>query len=222
MTDGIREPAKDCLVFVFWREIFNLHECSIVTMSLSKRSKRIFISIISVCVVIAGAAILVKTAQSKAAASACLENLALIDGGKQNWAWSIGKPSDATPTWDDICWYTANSADECPLRCPSGGTYAIGEVAHPSICSFHGFIFFVVGPSAGPEGYGIPGAVVETLWRDGHKVTTHSDALGRALVKAPENQTATVIISKPGYITISNSIESVYSNVSVALERAPK
>lgn len=185
-----------------------------------RRTLRWLLPVISIFIVIAGAAFLVKSARNRADVSECLDNLARIDGGKQTWAMQLGKPMEAKPTWDDICWYTGvNFKNECPLRCPSGGTYVIGEVAHPAICSLHGFIFFVVDPSSPPESNGVLGAVVETLWSDGHKVKTRTDAIGRALLKTPENQTAVVIISKPGYITITNSIGSLYSNVSVALVR---
>ena len=194
-------------------------------MSMSVRSRRLLISTISVCILIAGVALFLKSARSRASASACLENLALIDGAKQEWARDLGKPPDAKPNWEDVCAYTGmppNDTNYCPMRCRSGGTYVIGEVAHPAICSVHGFILFVVDPSARPESNGILGALVETLWSDGHEIKTHTDAIGRALVKAPENQTAAVIISKLGFVTITNPIESLYSNVSVALQRAPK
>lgn len=187
-------------------------------------SKRLLISIIAVCtLLVAGATVLVKSARKKVAASECSDNLERINGGKHTWALESGNDPGAKPTWDDICWYTGvNGTNECPLRCPSGGTYVIGEVAHPAICSVHGFLIYAIEHLSGHETKGIPGAVVETLYSDGHKAKTCTDAIGRALVKAPEKQTATVIISKPGYVTVSNSIGSLYSNVSVALERVRK
>lgn len=181
--------------------------------------------IILVCVVIAGVAFLVISLRSKAAASECLETIALIDGAKQTWALESDSGPEAKPTWDDIYAYTGGFAGDgrtYPFRCPSGGIYVIGESAHPATCSVHGFLVCVFEQLSEHEAKGVPGAVVETLCSDGHKVKTRTDAGGRALVKAPPNQTAMVIISKPGYITVSNPIASLYSNISVALERVRK
>lgn len=188
-----------------------------------------FLVAISISVVIAGAAFLVISARSRAAASKCMYYLEVIRGAKYQWAKQLEKPMDAKPTWDDICWYTGvGSTNECPFRCPSGGTYVIGKIGDLPICPVHGFVIFVGKPRSREDesddvmDYCIPGAVVETVWSNGHKVKTRTDAIGDALVKAPPNQTTTVIISKPGYVTATNSIEKLYFDEGVALEPVRK
>lgn len=185
---------------------------------------------ISICVVIAGAVLPVISAGSKNADSECIRNLALIRGAKEAWAQELGKPRDSRPAWGDICPYTGNSvpSNACPIICASGGTYAIGKLDDLPICSVHGFVIYVGKSDSGKDQFGdittncIPGAVVETVWINGHRVKTCTDALGCALVKAPPNQTATVIISKPGYVAVTNSIEKLYFDGGVALEPVRK
>lgn len=186
---------------------------------------------VSICVSIAGAASVVISARSKEAASGCLRNLGLIRGGKYYWAEKLRKPPDAKPTWDDIRDYTGSfpgDGEAYPFQCASGGTYTIGKLDALPICSIHGFIIYVGKPVSGNDDFMdittncIPGAVVETVWSNGRKVWTRTDAIGEALVKAPPNQTATVIISKPGYVAVTNSIEKLYYDEGVALERVPQ
>lgn len=195
-------------------------------MKIWKRKTPGWLSVaISICIVIAGVAFLVITLRRRAAASECLENIELINGGKYEWALQSGSAPDAKPTWDDIYSYTGGFYGDgkiYPFRCPSGGTYAIGRIGYPAICSVHGFSIGVYERFSEYDANAITGAVVETLWSDGHKVKTRADDRGGVLVKAPSNQTATVIVSKPGFITVTTSIQSLLTDSSVTLQRARK
>lgn len=186
------------------------------------RPNQLLIATISVCIVITGAGVRVKSARNKEAASICEKSIRLIQGAKRQWALESGNGPDAKPTWDDICWYTGvNSTNECPLRCPFGGTYTIGKVDEFPICSYHGLSVYVAERSLDQNA--VTGALVETFSSVGVKKTeAHTGAYGCAFLKIPPNQAGTVIVSKPGFLPSSNPIQSLATNPFVALERAPK
>lgn len=181
---------------------------------------RRFLRPASICAAIACAAFLVISVRNKIRASECLKNIELLNGAKDEWTRESECGPDAKPTMEDICPYTGASCPSnfCPIICPSGGTYTIGKVGCAPVCSFHGFSIGVYERISEYKGNVIAGAVVETVWSDGHKVKTLTDDIGGALVKAPPNQTATVIISKPGFTAVTNSIESLYTNAVVDLK----
>jgi hypothetical protein len=190
-------------------------------------SKQILICLILVCLAFTGAALWIQSARSKEAASTCEKNLELIQGAKFSWARELGKSPDAQPTWEDICPYTGilpGDKDTCPLRCPSGGNYMVGQVADFARCSVHGFLIYVVDGISGSNPYknGITGAVVETFSGSGRKSESHTGTHGSTFLKIPSNQLEAVTISKPGFVTISNSAQWFMTNTLVALERAPK
>jgi len=60
----------------------------------------------------------------------CFGNLRLIEGAKQLWALEQNKATNDIPAWDDL-----RSSLEAIPTCPSGGTYTIGSVGEPPICS---------------------------------------------------------------------------------------
>ena len=72
---------------------------------------------ISIGVVIAGAAFWMISLRSRAAASECWENIALINGGKQTWALESDSGPEAKPTWEDIysCHAVASREGGCTL-----------------------------------------------------------------------------------------------------------
>ncbi len=68
-------------------------------------------------------------------ANACINNLRLLDGAKQQWALENRKRENATPGVQDILPYIKDGAFP---KCPSGGAYILNAVqAHPS-CSAQG------------------------------------------------------------------------------------
>jgi TolA-binding protein len=70
------------------------------------------------------------------AAAACINNLRLIDGAKQQWALENNKALTDTPTWDDLRPYFRRTAQA--LSCPDGGTYSINVVTAVPTCSVPG------------------------------------------------------------------------------------
>ena len=65
----------------------------------------------------------------------CVNNLAVIDGVKQQWALENSKTTNDTPTWEDLrTWFTQGTNYQVPL-CPQGGSYILGRVGEPPRCS---------------------------------------------------------------------------------------
>jgi hypothetical protein len=67
--------------------------------------------------------------------SACINNLKMIDGAKQQWALENKKQPTDVPTRADITPYFPAGTQ---LNCPSGGAYAINAVNTPPACSIPG------------------------------------------------------------------------------------
>jgi hypothetical protein len=70
--------------------------------------------------------------------NACINNLRMIDGAKQQWALEYHKKITDIPTAQDITPYMGRGpAGEFPV-CPEGGTYIIGAVGEKPRCSIPG------------------------------------------------------------------------------------
>ncbi len=65
----------------------------------------------------------------------CVSNLRQIDAAKDQWMLEKIKTSNDVPTWDEILPYLNKS--QIPV-CPQGGTYTIGRIGDPPICSIAG------------------------------------------------------------------------------------
>jgi hypothetical protein len=71
--------------------------------------------------------------------NACLNNLRLLDGAKEQWALDKGKTNSDIPTWADLRSYLGGHGNWMP-KCPSGGTYALGQLSNPPTCSIPGHV----------------------------------------------------------------------------------
>ena len=71
-------------------------------------------------------------ARDMAQMNACINNLRMIDGAKQEWALENNKKGADTPTQADLAHYLKNG--QFPV-CPNRGTYTIGPVDESPICS---------------------------------------------------------------------------------------
>jgi hypothetical protein len=69
---------------------------------------------------------------TKSPRNECINNLRLIDEAKQEWASETHHGTNDTPTIADLTPYLK---DGNFLKCPSGGTYTIGQVDIPPTCS---------------------------------------------------------------------------------------
>ena len=74
-------------------------------------------------------------ARTNARTSACVNNLRLIDGAKQQWALETNQDEAAIPAEDDVTPYLKNSAMPA---CPADGDYTLGAVNVVPTCSFGG------------------------------------------------------------------------------------
>ena len=71
----------------------------------------------------------------QANAAACINNLRLMDGAKQQWALEKQKPAGALLTAADLTPYLKSNA--VPV-CPAGGVYTLNPVAVMPICNLPG------------------------------------------------------------------------------------
>jgi type II secretion system protein G len=70
-------------------------------------------------------------ARERSRANACRSNLRQIQAAKEQWAMATNQGPTATPGWDAL---VPNFLQQQP-RCPSGGTYTIGNLATNPTCS---------------------------------------------------------------------------------------
>jgi len=68
-------------------------------------------------------------------ANACINNLRLLDGAKQQWALESRKAATATPSTQDVLAYIKDGAFP---KCPAGGVYSINAVQTHATCSTQG------------------------------------------------------------------------------------
>jgi RNA polymerase sigma factor (sigma-70 family) len=74
--------------------------------------------------------------QQAQATAACINNLRMIDGARQQWALEYKKASTDTATWADITPYLKNA--EQSSNCPAGGTYSLNILSVEPTCSIPG------------------------------------------------------------------------------------
>ena len=67
--------------------------------------------------------------------NACITNLRLIDGAKQQWALDHRKPGSALMTAADLLPYLKGNAMP---TCPAGGVYTLNPVSVPPLCNIPG------------------------------------------------------------------------------------
>lgn len=70
--------------------------------------------------------------------NACINNLRMIDGAKNQWALENNKTANDTPTWTDILPYMGGHATNKIPECPDGGQYTIGRIGENPKCSIGG------------------------------------------------------------------------------------
>jgi len=73
------------------------------------------------------------------AAAACINNLRIIDGAKQQWALEKNKTANDVPQPADILPYIPNSNGIFP-QCPGGGRYTMNAVSIAPTCSIPGHV----------------------------------------------------------------------------------
>jgi type II secretory pathway pseudopilin PulG len=71
-------------------------------------------------------------ARDTAQRNACINNLRMIDGAKQQWALENKKEATDTPTRAEIVVYFPNRPFP---RCPAGGIYTINAVEQDPTCT---------------------------------------------------------------------------------------
>ena len=71
-------------------------------------------------------------ARNTAQMNACINNLRMIDGAKQQWALEQKKEATDTPTQSEVVAYL--KVAQFPI-CPAGGVYSINAVGKDPVCS---------------------------------------------------------------------------------------
>jgi hypothetical protein len=69
--------------------------------------------------------------------SACVANLRVVQGAKDQWAMNEGKGPTDIPTWGDLSVYMPDSWMLHVPKCPDGGVYTIGQVSQTAACSIN-------------------------------------------------------------------------------------
>lgn len=75
-------------------------------------------------------------AREVAQKNTCINNLRIIDGAKQKWAFDNNKTADDVPTAQDLDKYLPAGFNS--LHCPAGGVYTINKDSVPPTCSVQG------------------------------------------------------------------------------------
>ena len=73
--------------------------------------------------------------RAEAQVNACMNNLRIIEGAKDQWALENSRPTGATVSAQDLQPYLRNNA--LPA-CPLGGLYTLNAVGASATCSIHG------------------------------------------------------------------------------------
>jgi hypothetical protein len=68
----------------------------------------------------------------------CINNLSMIQAGKQQWAEQTEQPSNALPTPENISPFIKGGFAEC--KCPREGKYIIHPLGQESECTLHGTV----------------------------------------------------------------------------------
>ena len=149
----------------------------------------------------------------------CIYNLQVIEAGKEQWALENNKDTNAVPTWKDLNPFLINTLidehDKGELHCPAGGIYTLGRIGVFPTCSIpqhkYEYAYNKFGVEVEAEnGSNLVGAIVVLLDASGHKTVSQTDRNGEAFIEAWTNTTIIVIVSKPGYATVSNTLEAVW------------
>ncbi len=139
----------------------------------------------------------------------CTENLGAIQSAKIRWALEFGKSTNELPTWDDLVAYlphVSGVGTQVP-RCPRGGTYKIGRVCEDATCSIS-LHDMDLGPVrvrvTNDRWHGILGAEVEVTDESGRHSAADTDGNGNAEVRTWPHRPAMIVISKAGYLPVTN------------------
>lgn len=103
----------------------------------AKRKKTVIIvGILCLALIILGVVLVsVLTPSPPEQSRKCSNNLAGIDGAKDQWALDHDASSIDTPTWDDLINPGKLGYLKSKPVCPMGGTYTIGDMSTPPKCS---------------------------------------------------------------------------------------
>jgi hypothetical protein len=99
--------------------------------------KLVVVTVVMVSLVIIGAIVLPAFIRARTTSSqnACINNLRMIDGAKQQWALELNKAPNDMPSWSDIQPYMGRGSQGVIPKCPQGGTYILGRVGEHPRCS---------------------------------------------------------------------------------------
>ncbi len=117
-----------CLVGGFFCAVSSLISCN------SKRTKIISVSCLSLSIIgglalFASPSIGVKSVTP--ASTICFNRAREIEAAKGAWAEQHSATNGTAVTWNDIASYFTNDFP----KCPEGGTYTLGKVGEPVLCS---------------------------------------------------------------------------------------
>src|SRR5260221_13751938 len=77
-------------------------------------------------------------ARSSSASAACVNNLRVLEGSKQEWEFENHKSSNDVPSWEALRPYFPDRWTDGKPVCPQGGVYVLGRASEPPRCSIGG------------------------------------------------------------------------------------
>jgi len=95
-------------------------------------------------------------ARQVSSASACVNNLRLIESAKEEWALENNKTTNDIPSWNDLRPYLPPLGTNGRFFCPAGGEYTIGRVGELPICSIGGVMHSLNNTDTNSFYYGMP------------------------------------------------------------------
>jgi competence protein ComGC len=105
---------------------------------MSKNAKILIPTLVAAALLLAIAVPNFIRARNTKASNACVNNLRIIQGAKEQWALEHHKTTNDTPTLEDLKPYMGRGEEgEIPV-CPDGGIYSPGRVGEPPKCSIGG------------------------------------------------------------------------------------
>ena len=135
--DYIQEANLDRIVILTLVFFVAGISCGIICLLLSEqKSKRFVKSGLWICISTVGFAALFLDAplgihSVLTAQNICINNSRRIEAAKDEWAQRVGATNGTEITWNDIAPYFTNGFP----KCPEGGTYNLGKVGEPVLCS---------------------------------------------------------------------------------------
>ncbi len=137
--DYIQQADFDKILVLTLASLTGGFVCGLVSLGLYRRKSSSPARMVSIgCILLAAAGLVMSFSTPRLAVKSvltakniCINNARQIEAAKADWAQKHGATNGATVAWNDIAPYFTNGFP----KCPEGGTYTLGKVGEPVLCS---------------------------------------------------------------------------------------